>query len=428
MSRALLVAALACSCAQQEPVAPPVDVNQEPVALLSITPATANAGDTVALDGTKSIDVDGNIASATLDFGDGSTPATFAHVDAIKTTHTWATAGLYDVTLAVTDDKGLVGRARTRISIAQPPDANPPTISSFSLSLNGAQLDDGARVDPGSSLTVDVRASDAEGNLDHVDVAMNAATATAISIPLAGADAAGTGSITVGGTGGDVVVSAVAVDLAGNRSPPSTISIHIIGATEDSDGDGIPDLSDPEPNIYNGLTADVFQLADFPQDLLGNPEADKICASLDTATPVATFATAKGYLAVDSTTNAIDTLYPDAPALSTDFAIRYTGALIVPHGADTVSVDTSADDIAVVFLNGTPVASSNSDYATDFLRLQRVPATSAPTSVTGSVPLEIVVANHDSAYSWSVRFTFSAQGATVMPPESVTQQQFEVNP
>jgi len=60
----------------------------------------AKIGDAIHFDGTKSADEDGNIVSYKWDFGDGTTS-----IDG-EPLHQYATAGVYKVTLTVTDDKG----------------------------------------------------------------------------------------------------------------------------------------------------------------------------------------------------------------------------------------------------------------------------------------------------------------------------------
>ena len=60
-------------------------------------------GEAVRFDGTKSVDEDGNIVSYHWDFGDGKTS-----IDP-KPLHQYTSAGVYKVTLMVTDDKGSKG-------------------------------------------------------------------------------------------------------------------------------------------------------------------------------------------------------------------------------------------------------------------------------------------------------------------------------
>ena len=64
----------------------------------------AKIGDAVHFDGTKSTDEDGNIVAYKWDFGDGTSS------NDAEPLHQYATAGVYKVTLTVTDDKGDTGQ------------------------------------------------------------------------------------------------------------------------------------------------------------------------------------------------------------------------------------------------------------------------------------------------------------------------------
>jgi PKD repeat protein len=91
--------------------------NQPPVADPN-GPYTGTVGVPVAFDGTGSNDPDGSIDAYDWDFGDGT-----VILDAGPTpTHTYATAGLYNVTLTVTDDAGTIDSAMTTATI------NPPAV------------------------------------------------------------------------------------------------------------------------------------------------------------------------------------------------------------------------------------------------------------------------------------------------------------
>ncbi|MFV2066462.1 MAG: PKD domain-containing protein [Pirellulales bacterium] len=96
--------------------------NQPPVADPN-GPYAGNMGSPVFFDGTGSFDVDGTIVAYDWDFGDlvaGSGPNPF---------HIYASAGLFDVTLTVTDDVGLTNTATTIVQITSltnlPPVADP---------------------------------------------------------------------------------------------------------------------------------------------------------------------------------------------------------------------------------------------------------------------------------------------------------------
>ena len=88
-------------------------VNQPPIAALS---ATANQL-TVSLDGSKSTDADGTIASYHWGFGDGTTATTTTS----NTTHTFSTGGTYKLTLYCVDNSGASSSTvSTNISVTTP--------------------------------------------------------------------------------------------------------------------------------------------------------------------------------------------------------------------------------------------------------------------------------------------------------------------
>lgn len=86
-------------------------VNAAPVANL----ATACTGLVCSLSGAGSTDSDGAIQNYAWNFGDG----TSADTDSVATTsHTYAAAGTYNVTLTVTDDVGATSTATTQVTVA----------------------------------------------------------------------------------------------------------------------------------------------------------------------------------------------------------------------------------------------------------------------------------------------------------------------
>ncbi len=89
-------------------------------------PYTGVVGTSVALNGNTSSDGDGSVVSYSWDFGDGTIGigATSGHV--------YIAAGLYTVTLTVTDNSGLTGSATTTVNIgtSTPP---PPVIDGLAL-------------------------------------------------------------------------------------------------------------------------------------------------------------------------------------------------------------------------------------------------------------------------------------------------------
>lgn len=317
---------------------------QEPVGRLSL-PADVAAGALARFDAGASLDVDGALTGAVLDFGDGSPPeARAADVGAWIFEHRYPSAGRYVVQLEVTDDQGLVGRARMPLAVA-----------------------------PGI-------AAEGEGE----------------------------------GEGED--------PLDPEEPDPST----------DSDGDGLPDLGDPAPEVPNGLLAELFALEDLfdegiPTDLLGNQRAERVVEAITDATPLATRELSIGYLSARAGEDVLGALFPDAPALGGGFVLRFTGFLSPPAAADAVRVEIGADDIGVVLLSGVPVASADEEFARDFFRLDRVPATSDDVAMGGRAPLELILANGEGPAAWDLRFRFLALGQSVMVPEAVGPAQFTVH-
>lgn len=128
---------------------PPDSGNQPPVANPA-GPYVAGEGEELVFDGTGSSDPDGDIASYAWDFGDSTTGS------GANPTHTYATAGTYNVSLTVTDDGGLTASAMTTATIGalnnQAPVAvaNGPYAGSVNMALNfsseGSEDPDGSIV------------------------------------------------------------------------------------------------------------------------------------------------------------------------------------------------------------------------------------------------------------------------------------------
>ncbi|MCL4416058.1 MAG: PKD domain-containing protein, partial [Actinobacteria bacterium] len=77
-----------------------VTINSNPVANAG-GPYTGTVGQSITFDGSKSTDSDATISEYSWDFGDNSTAVTGQ-----KPTHTFSTAGTYNIKLTVKDDKG----------------------------------------------------------------------------------------------------------------------------------------------------------------------------------------------------------------------------------------------------------------------------------------------------------------------------------
>ena len=88
-----------------------VTANTAPTASFTATPTTGFAPLAVALDASASRDPDGSIANFEWTFGDGASGT------GVSTQHTFLTAGSFQVTLKVTDDRGGVGTSVQSVTV-----------------------------------------------------------------------------------------------------------------------------------------------------------------------------------------------------------------------------------------------------------------------------------------------------------------------
>lgn len=98
----------------------PASANMPPVANAN-GPYNGTVNISLQFDGSASTDLDGTIVSYSWDFGDGNTGT------GVSPTHTYFTAGTFNVSLTVTDDAGDTGTGTTTATIGmgnQPPVAN----------------------------------------------------------------------------------------------------------------------------------------------------------------------------------------------------------------------------------------------------------------------------------------------------------------
>ena len=106
-------------------------VNQPPVADAG-PDQTSAVGSTVAFDGSGSSDSDGTIVTYEWTFGDGSIGS------GISTSHTYATAGTYAVTLTVTDDDGATGTDTATVTVNPASTGGTLHISGINMALKYA--------------------------------------------------------------------------------------------------------------------------------------------------------------------------------------------------------------------------------------------------------------------------------------------------
>jgi len=94
------------------------ELNEEPIATFTRSPASGEVPLSVFFDASHSIDTDGTIVHIAWTFGDGAT------AEGVTTTHTYSEAGTFEATLTVTDDRGAESTALRAITVtdaAEPP-------------------------------------------------------------------------------------------------------------------------------------------------------------------------------------------------------------------------------------------------------------------------------------------------------------------
>ena len=95
--------------------------NNLPLADFTYSPEKPKVDEIVTFDASSSKDLDGSIVSYEWNFGDGNSAT------GITTTHLYASAGTYDVTLTVTDDDGARNSKSKVITIQVVSDTTPPS-------------------------------------------------------------------------------------------------------------------------------------------------------------------------------------------------------------------------------------------------------------------------------------------------------------
>jgi PKD repeat protein len=105
-------------------------IPQPPVAVIS-GPTRGLVGETLSFDGSGSSDSDGSIVSYAWDFGDGTSGS------GASVTHSYSTAGTYQVSLTVTDDDGLTGETTHVVQVDEPAPMPQPPVAVISGPASG---------------------------------------------------------------------------------------------------------------------------------------------------------------------------------------------------------------------------------------------------------------------------------------------------
>ncbi|WP_131106063.1 LamG domain-containing protein [Ornithinimicrobium sufpigmenti] len=220
--------------------------NQAPTAQLTVSVSDL----TVSVDGSESLDTDGQVVAYDWDFGDGE------QASGQTASHTYAAAGTYTVTLSVTDDDGATGTAQEQVEVSAPP-VNQAPQAAFSWSATGltATVDASGSTDSDGVITAyewDF-GDDAEGEGEVAMHSYGSAGSYAVTLTVTD-DAGATGSVTH-----QVVVQApppvnqpptaqfthqtadltVAVDAAGSADPDGTIGSYVWEFGDGSTASGV---------------------------------------------------------------------------------------------------------------------------------------------------------------------------------------------
>ncbi len=107
---------------------------QAPKAIATASTTSGVVALTVTFSGQNSSDIDGSIVSYAWDFGNGATST------AISPTYTYTTAGMYNATLTVIDNDGLLGAASVVITVTAPINQIPTAVASSNITSGIAPL------------------------------------------------------------------------------------------------------------------------------------------------------------------------------------------------------------------------------------------------------------------------------------------------
>ncbi len=165
-------------------VAEPIAPNSPPTVSLVLSPATGEIPLAVAFSGENSTDPDGSIVSYAWDFGDGTAANT------ATAGHTYTIAGIYTVTLTVTDNMGATATAQSTVTSSDADglgliskqlhfewnyDTNQPGLAGYILYQNDLHLvtindpatlttDYLTQVEPDTTVVFSIKAFDINGN------------------------------------------------------------------------------------------------------------------------------------------------------------------------------------------------------------------------------------------------------------------------
>ncbi len=124
-------------------------INEEPVASFTFTPPHPDVGGWIRFDATASFDPDGTIVAYKWNFGDGT------HRTGQRPFHRFTTAGLFWVTLTVTDNAGATATKTVEIRVGPIKPPNRPPVASFTFLPPRPVIGDWIRFDATASFDPD---------------------------------------------------------------------------------------------------------------------------------------------------------------------------------------------------------------------------------------------------------------------------------
>ena len=208
-----------------------IEPNEAPTADVSANRTTQKVEEPISFDASGSSDPDGRITDYTWDLGDGTT-ATGPTVE-----HAYGSAGTYEVSLTLTDDKGKSATETVAIAV----DTNDAPSVTADATPTAA--------DPGETVSFDGSASDPDGTVESYEWDFGDGSTATGATPSHAYSSTGTytATLTVTDSYGTTASDSVTVDVSQNTSPSVSLSanrteaapgdpISFSGSATDSDG------------------------------------------------------------------------------------------------------------------------------------------------------------------------------------------------
>jgi len=129
--------------------------NLLPTAQLKLPAGPALTGTTLPFTATDAKDPDGQIASYSWDFGDGTPAQTGATLSALS--HVYSSAGIKTVTLVVTDNQGATSSTSATVNVSDVAPANASPVAALAVSDNAPAVNQAVSLSPLASTDSDGR-------------------------------------------------------------------------------------------------------------------------------------------------------------------------------------------------------------------------------------------------------------------------------